>query len=1628
MPTPPTSPTTSPPMEDISFKDSPAIEPTDPAKSSDAEPSQSTPPSPKENAAEQPTEPKETPDQVQSSNGTAKNGLLENGAKEETPEDSTVPDATPAPSSTAPKHPYGSKTTISALLKLLDEVPTKKISLAQKTLMEACKEVLKDGRIPSTDLVDLLKALENNLALKGAVVDALLKIFSFENNSGAFNEIQYAGYTQFLELCLDTLSNVFRDETDDAVELQIVKTVVSIVMNEHVEVHGGKLLEGIRLIYNIFILTVSQNTQMIAEANLTQIIDYYFQRVGSEAVASSSTVDLVENNTDKNNLPALLNALETLNLDDERKFSDMERSPGLALLRDCFLIFRAMSKLLLKPVDGFLDPRLAAVRLKMLLLRTIYLILKNHIGVFLDKKIRVQTAENTQVPFILLIRNYLLLALTKNAVYQLENIYQVCLDIFYVILTNLRADFLGEIPVIFSDVFFPLVDMPLLTGFQKEYFLQIIGKLANDPRLLIELYLNFDCLEHQPNVVEQIIGFLVRTENANMKSAEKGEEYSTTALEEIVSVLRSLCGWASKGEEVKLKSPVTEQYSLPNESSSEAGPSEFEHAKRRKTLLLECCRSFNYKPKKGIAKLIEHGFIPSEDPKDVANFLLNNSGNVNKEVLGEYLGEGDEYNIKVMHAFTDLFDFKNMKFVDAMRMYLQSFRLPGESQKIDRFMLKFAETYYKLHPGGIFLLADTLYIFSYLVIMLNTDQHNGHVKSRMSVEDFIKNNQGIDDGKDLPRQVLEDVYKDIATNEIILELEHSVILGRSKSTENQYLEAAREISLKTEKALNLRNFTRQTRYFQANHNEHVKLIFDTLWMLFLAALTPSFRAFDSPQATALCLEGLKLSIRITCHFLLSDARTAFVNALIQFTNLGNISEMKQKNAAAVEALLSVCSTEGNGLGSSWLEILIAVLRLERLLLIAQGADASSVPDVLAGRNVHAPTEPRVSDSSLGSRFFARPSQTEIAQANHLNQKLTPEMALFVALTELSVRIDKIFAGTANMPGDAITCFVRALAAVAQDEVQLLGLSPQPRVYLLQKMVDVCYYNMGRIRVEWAKLWAEMAPVFNSAGSSLNAAVALLALDLLRQLSMRFLEIEELEHFSFQREFLRPFAYVMARADEQTQLMALECVENMIAARAERIRSGWSTILELLAAAGTAESGVAERAYEVLSGLTAAHYNEVCTQGAFQGLVDAYTLLACNERNQRISLHLIADMRKLVERAAAKQDMGFVKVLRGFTKVILENPDLESRLELLEHLFLLLSQHGAQFDEAAWKKVCDDLLFPIFGILSEKWGLDDGHDDLSVWLLTTLIQALKNMVAIFKRFSALNPMLDGYLDLLTLCVLLENDTILRIGRSCLQDLIVDNCARFGDTEWRKITQTVDKLFMETTATELFSSDPLAQADGKELKEAALPTSLRSLNRSIKGAIVVKSVLQLLMIESVSELFSQREFYEKVPVSSLLDMMECLKRSHKFASDFNENYDLRVRLWNLGVLERLPNLLKQESLAAGVYIGIAFRLLMGDKLNEEEHSKLVGEVMPLCISVLREFVKFDETTKQRQVNTWRPVVVAILQGYCALGEDDFILFCPTIYELVLSVLEQNMGEDLGSAVRGFLGRVGEVYVRM
>jgi len=195
------------------------------------------------------------------------------------------------------------------------------------------------------------------------------------------------------------------------------------------------------------------------------------------------------------------------------------------------------------------------------------------------------------------------------------------------------------------------------------------------------------------------------------------------------------------------------------EISTEIDAMDTEEGAKQKNLAMGK-KKFNMESKKGIQFLIAHNLV-QETPEDVAQFLYKEEG-LNKTAIGDYLGEKNGFNESVLKAFVELHDFTDLILVQALRQFLWSFRLPGEAQKIDRMMESFAQRYCQLNPD-IFTNPDTCYVLSFAIIMLNTSLHNPSVKDKPSVDQFITMNRGINDGENLPRELLVSLFESIKT-------------------------------------------------------------------------------------------------------------------------------------------------------------------------------------------------------------------------------------------------------------------------------------------------------------------------------------------------------------------------------------------------------------------------------------------------------------------------------------------------------------------------------------------------------------------------------------------------------------------------------------------------------------------------------------------------------------------------------------------------------------------------------------------------------------------------------------------------------------------------------------------------
>ncbi|TYZ58243.1 hypothetical protein PybrP1_001004 [[Pythium] brassicae (nom. inval.)] len=296
--------------------------------------------------------------------------------------------------------------------------------------------------------------------------------------------------------------------------------------------------------------------------------------------------------------------------------------------------------------------------------------------------------------------------------------------------------------------------------------------------------------------------------------------------------------------------------------------------------------------KKAIEYLVAMGFV-KDSPRDVSSFLRIYHDIFDETEIGDYLGEGDEdFKAQVRLSYVRAISFKGLTLVESLRHFLTNggFRLPGEAQKIERMVEAFAQCFWEDSPAS-FSSADTAMIIAYSIIMLNTDLHNPQVKkNKMSKDQFVKNNRGIDNGKDLPKRFLEDIYEDIARHAMHIKGTQFLTPTKARETstmdiENDKLRVGLTKSVaQFEELLKDLSQTYHTFNFVGVDTcispDLIKLLFERVWFYMLALSTSILCDNQSDLSLTMhCLDLLRFNIS-TCLFLdMPVERQAFCNLL-----------------------------------------------------------------------------------------------------------------------------------------------------------------------------------------------------------------------------------------------------------------------------------------------------------------------------------------------------------------------------------------------------------------------------------------------------------------------------------------------------------------------------------------------------------------------------------------------------------------------------------------------------------------------------------------------------------------------------------------------------------------------------
>ncbi|KAH8688058.1 hypothetical protein BGZ61DRAFT_452678 [Ilyonectria robusta] len=401
----------------------------------------------------------------------------------------------------------------------------------------------------------------------------------------------------------------------------------------------------------------------------------------------------------------------------------------------------------------------------------------------------------------------------------------------------------------------------------RQAMVESIGVLSRMPTFMAELFVNYDCDPDRADLCEDMIGLLSR--NALPDSAT----WSTTSVPPLC--LDALLRYIQFIAERLHEEPVRDGY---------PSPDALKEQRRRKKIITKGANMFNEKPKAGLGYLEAQGIIENAaDPVAVAKFLKGTS-RVSKKVLGDFLSKrGNE---EILKAFMDVFEFSGKRVDEALRLLLESFRLPGESPLISTIVERFAEKYSSDESVEEVANNDAVYVLTYAIILLNTDQHNPNMNAskRMTFEDFSRNLRGVNNGQNFTPEYLQTIFDSIKSNEIILPDEHD--------NKHAFDYAWRELLLKSESAGNL--ILCDTNIYDAD-------MFATTWKPIISTLSYVFMSATDDAVFARIVTGFDECARIATKYQNTEALDQIVFCLSHMSTLATESSFNTSLNTEVQA-------------------------------------------------------------------------------------------------------------------------------------------------------------------------------------------------------------------------------------------------------------------------------------------------------------------------------------------------------------------------------------------------------------------------------------------------------------------------------------------------------------------------------------------------------------------------------------------------------------------------------------------------------------------------------------------------------------------------------------------------------
>ncbi|GJJ73716.1 golgi-specific brefeldin A-resistance guanine nucleotide exchange factor 1 [Entomortierella parvispora] len=650
------------------------------------------------------------------------------------------------------------------------------------------------------------------------------------------------------------------------------------------------------------------------------------------------------------------------------------------------------------------------------------------------------------------------------------------------------------------------IDTTTAHGEVRELLLECLGQFARAPTFMVDLWVNYDCGLDCGDMFQDMIKFLTRNSFPDSTSYSASNSHMLCMDSLLLFINHMVDRLAIPAEDAEILDKDLESYAV------------LFKRRQEKEILVKGTAKFDENPKAGLLYLEEHKMISSlNDPVAVAQFLKS-STRLSKKLLGEYIAK--PANLEVLKAFIRLFDFEGKRLDEALRELLETFRLPGESQQIERVMELFAEIYFATKPRCI-ASQDAAFILGYAVVMLNTDQHNKGVKGRMTLAQFAKNLKGVNKGEDFAPDYLAEIYEAIRKREIVLPQEHEGQLG--------FNYAWKELLRRAETAGPL----------VVSHTAmYDKELFVSSWKPIMSAISYAFNMAQDDATLQKSLTGYYQCAILAAHYQLPDIFDRVTMSLARMTGLLDtpnnpadnrdvvvdgttitVSDLavqfgkSYKGQLAAVVAFGVANEHGNMIRTGWRPILEIIKNLFVNSLLP--GSMLEVEDFLAGTTMillKAPVVPEVKDkirqdssllSTLSSYLLSSSYAYETAREEPTAEEI--ESTRCTADCVAACRLEELFSDIRLLEDLPLSHLMEAIKFVADgNSVTKSTKPPTPSklynpasVFFLELMISLTVQNRYRVQALWPIVFEHLSDIIREAGSQSVLLVERAVVGLLR---------------------------------------------------------------------------------------------------------------------------------------------------------------------------------------------------------------------------------------------------------------------------------------------------------------------------------------------------------------------------------------------------------------------------------------------------------------------------------------------------------------------------------------------------